>query len=73
MRNTYYILGYIVGFCVSLGYLFKLMHWPYANVLSITGVALFVLAFMPVDYTESIKTDQGSRNKNRSHTAPVFV
>ena len=59
MRKTYYILGYIVGFCVSLGYLFKLMHWPYANVLSITGVALFVLAFMPVYLYSKYKNGPG--------------
>lgn len=48
MRKTYYILTYIASVFLGLGYLFKLMHWPYASELIITGVAIVLIGILPL-------------------------
>lgn len=38
--------NYIFGLVIVVGVLFKLMHWPYANILLITGVILISAYFI---------------------------
>jgi hypothetical protein len=48
MKKLIYSVGFIGAATLSLGLLFKLMYWPAANVLSITGVITLLLVFVPL-------------------------
>ena len=45
MQKSMYILGYIAAFLATTGLLFKLMHWPGANIMLVLGIALLNLGF----------------------------
>jgi len=55
-------IQYISGVCMlvvfSLGLLFKMFHWPYANITLILGTIIFVLIYVPlyfyIKYKKSI-------------------
>ncbi|UTW63151.1 hypothetical protein KFE98_03060 [bacterium SCSIO 12741] len=42
------LIGYAAGLVISLGVLFKIMHWPFASILLWSGVGLVALVFMPI-------------------------
>ena len=52
-------LKFTVGFTTTLllivSLIFKMMHWPYANVLLICTVALFTLITLPIHYYTKYK------------------
>lgn len=39
--RTFFILGCLIA---SFGFLFKIMHWPYAKILLIAGMLFLVIA-----------------------------
>lgn len=41
-------LSAITGILISMGILFKLMHWPMANILGLSSVGILVFLFLPV-------------------------
>lgn len=43
-----FALGFLLGIAASLGFLFKIMHWPFANVLMLTGIVGFTFAYVPL-------------------------
>lgn len=47
MKKLAFISGAIVGSLFSFGALFKVMHWPGANILLVVSIALFSLVFVP--------------------------
>lgn len=48
MKKLMYLIGFIGSAALSLGVLFKLMHWPGANVLLLSGMISFLLIFIPL-------------------------
>ncbi len=48
MKKLMYSVGFIGAASLTIGITFKLMHFPMANVLSISGLALLILLFMPL-------------------------
>lgn len=46
------------GFILSIGSIFKLMHWPGANILSLLGMLLIILVFVPLFFWRLYKMDQ---------------
>jgi hypothetical protein len=42
------IIGFISAITLSSGVLFRIMHWPNARLLTITGCALLVLGYLPI-------------------------
>jgi hypothetical protein len=42
------IIGFISAITISSGVLFRIMHWPNARLLTITGCALLVLGYLPI-------------------------
>lgn len=48
-------LGAIASISMSLGILFKIMHWPFANILCISAIVIMVLLFLPIYYISGIK------------------
>lgn len=48
-------LGALAAISLSLGVLFKIMHWPLANVLCIAALFIIVFLFLPIYYFSGIK------------------
>jgi len=48
MKKLIYSVGFLGAASLSLGMLFKLMFWPMANILSISGVVTLLLVFVPL-------------------------
>ncbi len=41
-------LGFILGIVACMGVLFKIMHWPYANIMMRGSTTLFIFGFIPL-------------------------
>jgi hypothetical protein len=50
------ILGMISAIALCLGILFKIMHWPMANILMNSGAVLLMLIFLPLYIYSGFKT-----------------
>ncbi|RFC53667.1 hypothetical protein [Brumimicrobium aurantiacum] len=48
-------LGFLLAIIMTVGILFKLMHWPYANILMFSGVIAFTFTYVPLYYVTRIK------------------
>lgn len=48
-------LGALASISLSLGVLFKIMHWPFANILCISALMIMVFLFLPIYYSSGIK------------------
>ena len=40
--------GFLIGIFTSLGFLAKIMHWPYANILMLSGLTAFIFVYVPL-------------------------
>jgi hypothetical protein len=47
--------GYVAGFLISIGTLFKIMHWPMAMIILWLGVLAMLVVFMPLYTLNSYK------------------
>lgn len=50
--------GLLLGIATSLGIMFKLMHWPYANLLMRSGLTLFVFGYTPLYFVTRIRRSE---------------
>jgi hypothetical protein len=41
-------LGFLLAIIACMGILFKVMHWPFANIMMISSTTLFIFAFIPL-------------------------
>ncbi len=55
-------LGTLAGISLSLGILFKVMHWPFANALSIGSILILLLIFLPVYFFSGIRNPESKVN-----------
>lgn len=54
------ISGGIGGFTFSIGCIFKLMHWPGASMISLLGMAVITLIFVPLFFWRLYQADHGT-------------
>ncbi|MGV3611679.1 MAG: hypothetical protein ACO1N0_12055 [Fluviicola sp.] len=47
--------GFLVGIVTSLGFLFKIMHWPYANMLMLSGLVSFTFVYVPIYFLTRVR------------------
>lgn len=47
--------GFLVGIITSLGFLFKLMSWPGANILMLTGLVSFTFVYVPLYFFTRVR------------------
>lgn len=52
------VLGILSGIAVCFGILFKIMHWPFANILMDSGGFILLLIFLPLYVYNSYKNKQ---------------
>ena len=55
-------LGALAGSALSLGILFKIMHWPGANMLAVGSVLLMVVVFLPIYFFTGIRNPETKVN-----------
>lgn len=48
MKKLMYFMGFLGAATLSVGTLFKIMHWPGADMASLIGVIILLLIFMPL-------------------------
>lgn len=54
------ISGGIGGFIISVGSLFKLMYWPGANMISLLGMVVITLIFVPLFFWRLYQSENGT-------------
>jgi len=55
MRKLVYLSGCLSVSATSMGILFKAMHWPGANILTVIGISTIALVFAPSFFTYKYK------------------
>ena len=53
-----YIFGILLGTTLSLGFLFKIMHWPMANKIMISSVVLFDFLYVPIYFISRYQNEK---------------
>ena len=48
MKKLMYLMGFLGAATLSSGMIFKLMHWPGANVMSVVGLVALIFIFVPL-------------------------
>lgn len=51
-------IGFLLGIVTTSGVLFKLMHWPGANMMMNYGLALFVFGYVPLYFITRIRREE---------------
>lgn len=55
-------IGTLAGICISLSVLFKIMHWPFANMLGIIALGITVFIFLPFYFLSGIRSPETKVN-----------
>lgn len=55
-------IGALAASLISLGILFKVMHWPFANMMSMVAIAIMLLLFLPVYLFTGIQNPETKTN-----------
>jgi len=76
VNKTLYVTGVITGFIFITGLLFKIMHWPGAEVALAVSVLLTVAVFIPIlvahaldNYLQEIMVDIEQETQKDNHLA----
>ena len=63
MKNKIYYLGLIATTLVSLGCLYKIMHWPFAGIMLTVGMLILAILFLPLAVRSSYKAEPNKKLK----------
>jgi len=55
-------LGLILGSLTSIGILFKLMHWPTADIIIVSCLSIFTFVFIPIYFINNYKNPETKFN-----------
>jgi hypothetical protein len=47
--------GFLLAMAITIGVLFKIMHWPFANILMLSGLTSFIFIYVPIYYFSRIR------------------
>ncbi|RPJ65166.1 MAG: hypothetical protein EHM20_17930, partial [Alphaproteobacteria bacterium] len=64
-RKWTHVIGFLGTFFISVGFLFKIQHWPYAGNVITIGILLICLIFLPMVLT--------NRLKDQNNSIPKFI
>lgn len=70
MKKIMYILGVMAPSLVIIGTLFKIQHWPGANILLVIGLTLLAALYLPVFVTIKIRD---TRKKGLAVNTPMYI
>jgi hypothetical protein len=60
--NWVFAFGFLMAIGAATGIVFKIMHWPYANLLMRGSVTLFLFVYIPIYYFTQIKRSDSKFN-----------
>jgi hypothetical protein len=63
MKQKLYILGLISAIIISTGLIFKVEHWPMAQIFIASGIFIMVVIFLPAALINSYKAEGDKHNK----------
>jgi hypothetical protein len=55
-------MGFLIGILVCMGTIFSVQHWPGANVLRISAIALAMFVFIPMYFLNGIRNPEKKTN-----------
>lgn len=58
MKKFVFVLGFVSAFLFGVGYIFKTMHWPTANVQILLGSVMFAFVFLPLYFRLKYSADK---------------
>lgn len=70
MRITF---GNLLAAIAVIGVLFKIMHWPMANILMTSSISLFVMGYIPLNIIKAIRSEKDITEKIRTILGNVVV
>ena len=53
--KTVFSFGFLIAIILSAGLIFKLMHWPMANVMLLSSTVIFTFVYVPVYFFTRVK------------------
>lgn len=53
-----YSIGIILGTVLMVGFIFKLMHWPWATVLMLSSIVIFNFLYTPIYFISRFKKEE---------------
>jgi hypothetical protein len=56
MKRAVYLIGFLASFTLSTGFIFKIMHWPGASILMLTGFLMLNIGFLPLYFYDKYKS-----------------
>jgi hypothetical protein len=63
MKQKIYILGLISAMIISTGVIFKMEHWPLAQIFLASGIFILVVIFFPAALINSYKAEGSKHNR----------
>lgn len=55
-----HVIGFLGTFFISVGFLFKIQHWPYAGIAITIGILMVCLLFLPMVLINRLKSEYDS-------------
>jgi hypothetical protein len=55
-------IGAVVSILTSLSILFKIMHWPYANMMGLCSILIMIFIFLPIYFITGVKNPETKIN-----------
>jgi len=62
MKQKIYILGLISAIIISTGLIFKVEHWPLAQIFIASGIFMLVVIFLPAALIDSYNAEVEKHN-----------
>ena len=62
MKNKIFYIGIVTCMVVTLGCIFKISHWPGANILITFGIFILCLVFLPLAFYNNYKGNIGKKS-----------
>ena len=73
MKNKIYYIGLVTCIIVTAGSLFKIMHWPGANIGITFGILSLCLIFIPASFVSSFREEANKKLKLLYVLAAVII
>jgi hypothetical protein len=56
--NFIYSIGIALGTILMIGFIFKLMHWPWATILMLSSIVIFNFVYIPLYFISRLKREE---------------
>ena len=53
-----YSIGIALGTTLMVGFIFKLMHWPWATILMLSSIVIFNFVYIPLYFLSRLKREE---------------